>query len=610
MVEKATGAITGPVTAEQFATANDLGSATLEAHAASHAAAGSDPVALAQSQITNLTTDLAAKAAAADLTSHTSNVSNPHSVTKAQVGLSNVDNTSDANKPVSTAQATADAAVATAASSALTTHTSNTSNPHSVTKAQVGLGSVDNTSDAAKPISTLTQAALDLKAPLASPALSGTPTAPTAAVATDNTQIATTGFVHDAIAEIPPGAAPDAEDIAIADAGDRFVGTTVEAALQESAGAIAALQNVSQPSATGNQLISGGGVALTGNLSVLVAPATYVIQGVEYTSAQTPLTADTADGSNPRYDVIALNTSGAAVIITGTPAASPVKPDVDPTTQLELTFISVPATATEIESNTVIVYDENDDDTMSQSGGHHNLASTNNPNNGTKDIEGTAVVANDYFQAQAASPRDLGNYDSLTFAIRNKAAWPSAKQLTITARLNGVQVGTAVTFKNGTFGFNAATNFTTYQQIVIPTAAFSAAGQAINQLRWTCQGGGGSIGYYVDDITLQSGVAQTSDATRMKPRGEWDAGLFYNLNDGVTSSGILYIAKRSNINKTPATSADDWKPYTAGGVSAADGVTYDNTTSGLAATDVQAAIDEVAALPGGGADILEVQVFS
>jgi hypothetical protein len=42
----------------------------------------------------------------------------------------------------------------TDAASALATHTSNTSNPHSVTKAQVGLGSVDNTSDANKPVST------------------------------------------------------------------------------------------------------------------------------------------------------------------------------------------------------------------------------------------------------------------------------------------------------------------------------------------------------------------------------------------------------------------------------------------------------------------------
>lgn len=47
--------------------------------------------------------------------------------------------------------------------STLTSHTGNTSNPHSVTKTQVGLGNVDNTSDLLKPISTATQTALNLK---------------------------------------------------------------------------------------------------------------------------------------------------------------------------------------------------------------------------------------------------------------------------------------------------------------------------------------------------------------------------------------------------------------------------------------------------------------
>ena len=45
-------------------------------------------------------------------------------------------------------------------------HIANTENPHGVTKAQVGLGNVDNTSDMDKPISTEQQAALDLKANL------------------------------------------------------------------------------------------------------------------------------------------------------------------------------------------------------------------------------------------------------------------------------------------------------------------------------------------------------------------------------------------------------------------------------------------------------------
>lgn len=53
---------------------------------------------------------------------------------------------------------------AKADASALTSHTSATNNPHSVTKAQVGLSQVDDTSDLNKPISTATQTALNGKA--------------------------------------------------------------------------------------------------------------------------------------------------------------------------------------------------------------------------------------------------------------------------------------------------------------------------------------------------------------------------------------------------------------------------------------------------------------
>ncbi len=45
----------------------------------------------------------------------------------------------------------------------LNSHKSDKTNPHEVTKAQVGLGNVDNTSDINKPISNATQAALDSK---------------------------------------------------------------------------------------------------------------------------------------------------------------------------------------------------------------------------------------------------------------------------------------------------------------------------------------------------------------------------------------------------------------------------------------------------------------
>ncbi len=56
------------------------------------------------------------------------------------------------------------------------------STPTGLVKGDVGLGNVDNTSDANKPISTATQSALDLKAPLASPTFTGTVTLPTGTV--------------------------------------------------------------------------------------------------------------------------------------------------------------------------------------------------------------------------------------------------------------------------------------------------------------------------------------------------------------------------------------------------------------------------------------------
>ena len=101
------------------------------------------------------------------LNSHVSNTSNPHNVTKAQVGLGNVDNTSDTNKPVSTAQQEAINSAKTEAINTVGSYTINgkkiNTNPILV-REDVGLGNVDNTSDLDKPISTATQAALDLKA--------------------------------------------------------------------------------------------------------------------------------------------------------------------------------------------------------------------------------------------------------------------------------------------------------------------------------------------------------------------------------------------------------------------------------------------------------------
>lgn len=80
------------------------------------------------------------------LDAHIGNKSNPHNVTKAQVGLGNVQNLAPAGMPVSTAQAAAIAdakAAGTKAQTDLNAHANRKDNPHNVTRAQLGLATTD-----------------------------------------------------------------------------------------------------------------------------------------------------------------------------------------------------------------------------------------------------------------------------------------------------------------------------------------------------------------------------------------------------------------------------------------------------------------------------------
>lgn len=126
----------------------------------------------AETQIQSNLTDEIARAKAQEtaisqeLATHVNKTDNPHKVTKEQVGLDKVNNTSDLEKPISTATQNALndlSSTIQGVNTELTNHVGNKLNPHQVTKEQVGLGNVDNTSDLKKPISDATKQALDQK---------------------------------------------------------------------------------------------------------------------------------------------------------------------------------------------------------------------------------------------------------------------------------------------------------------------------------------------------------------------------------------------------------------------------------------------------------------
>lgn len=131
------------------------------------------------------------------LSAHKNDKANPHATTKAQVGLGNVPNVSTNNQiPTFTESATLSALTSgetltimlgkiSKSISSLISHLGNLTNPHKVTKSQVGLGNVTNESKATM---------------FSSPTFTGTPTTPTADEDNSSKQIANTEFVNRAIA--------------------------------------------------------------------------------------------------------------------------------------------------------------------------------------------------------------------------------------------------------------------------------------------------------------------------------------------------------------------------------------------------------------------------
>ena len=138
-----------------------------------------------------------------------------------------------------------------------------------ITKTMVGLGNVDNTSDASKPVSTAQQTALDLKADLASPTFTGTVSAPTQ-VSTDNTtKVATTAYVKNVINELidgAPGTIDTLNELAAALGDDANFATTIT-------NSIASKADLASPTFTGNVNVNGnldvtGTSVLDGRLTI------------------------------------------------------------------------------------------------------------------------------------------------------------------------------------------------------------------------------------------------------------------------------------------------------------------------------------------------------
>lgn len=265
-------------------------------------------------------------------------------------------------------------------------------------------------------------------------------------------------------------------------------------------------------------LESGGQVVWSSNYIFRVSAATYSINGTQYESAEQTITLDAAHATLDRIDVIAADITGDVVKVTGTAAAQPSEPDIDPTTQLKLAFVLVTANTTEPEgaSNTLL-YAENvgsgsGEWNWTTSGSGISVNSTSNPHGGTKTMEGTNMANGAYAQGAIGSGSiDPSSYDYLTFFLRSKATFGNNRVLRVSLRSSGVVKGNTLTVASSYWGFDSS-NTTDYQQIAIPISQFAIpAGTTVNQLR--IADSGGALGFYLDDVNLQVGALTSSGGT-------------------------------------------------------------------------------------------------
>ena len=338
-------------------------------------------------------TQLDAKASSADLTTHTGAteahgatgavvgttntqtltnktltspvINTPTGITKSDVGLANVDNTTDANKPVSTATQTA---LDLKAPLANPTFTGTVTLPEgTVTSGMIANGTIvdaDVNASAAIAQSKISGLTTDLaaKAPLASPALTGIPTAPTATAGTNNTQVATTAYADAAVAALVDGAPAllnTLNELAAAINDDASFTTT----LTNSIGLKAPIDS---PTFTGTVTLPSGTV--TSGMIADGTIATADIADSAITSAKiadgTIVNADinaSAAIAQSKIDGLSTSFSAKADLVsptfTGTPSAPTAAPGTDTTQVATTAFVKAAADAAAAVANALTTDD-------------------------------------------------------------------------------------------------------------------------------------------------------------------------------------------------------------------------------------------------------------
>lgn len=227
---------------------------------------------------------------------------------------------------------------------------------------------------------------------------------------------------------------------------------------------------------TNSRIISGSttwsGVGLTFDWTDFL----YIILGIPDSSTAIQHTSVPADPILPRIDTFYVGIGGTTGIITGIPALNPVKPQVDPATQLETGFVLIPAGATTPGGITnTMIYNENIESVFNSDITGSNSASTINPYSGTLNVRFPSFTNGKFFQFTLPSHVTLQEYEFIKFSIYISSAFTPNTRLALSIYNGLTLVVSGFSATVTTYGFDR--NLTgTWQVISIPVSsiAFSA----------------------------------------------------------------------------------------------------------------------------------------
>lgn len=233
----------------------------------------------------------------------------------------------------------------------------------------------------------------------------------------------------------------------------------------------------------------------------------YYLDGVAFPAGSDQITLDAADVTDPRLDVIGVDSTG-AIKVTGTPSANPEKPTVDPLTELEITVILIEAGETTPEITDVVVYDENTETTVTSNNVTLNANNTTDPFNGAKHVSLGSFNNLHRVDFTFASEQSIVDLSVARFYLKLLSAFASGTYLRISFYDGSLLISSVVNVINGAYNFNR-TNVSGYQIISVPFSEFTFSQSAFTKIRISFAGTNSS-GFRLDYFTLQTGESTAS----------------------------------------------------------------------------------------------------